>query len=291
MLTVPTMLLALAAVQRGVGAAWLDMSTGLFETELVDQATLSALLGRLDPAEILAPGNLPLGDWEARRGPDTPSPPPMIARRRLGEAFGAVQLDAFGDFSDAEAMAAALAVDYVRMTQAGSLPRLSRPLAVGREGCLQLDAATRASLELTRARDGGTAHTLLAAVQQTLTAGGARLLTQWLAMPLTAVDRIGDRQDGWSWLLANASAMPALAAALRGAPDIGRALGRVSLGRGTPRDLAAMALGLEAADRAAATLDGPLPAILQAARQDLLPRIRATRRAACRAGRSGTGEA
>ena len=97
----------------------------------------------------------------------------------------AASLDAFGRFTDAEAMAAALALDYVRATQAGRLPRLSRPSPQGEAGVLAMDAATRASLEITRARDGGTAHTLLAAVQRTLTAPGARLLAAWLAAPLT----------------------------------------------------------------------------------------------------------
>ncbi|MBN8906523.1 MAG: DNA mismatch repair protein MutS, partial [Rhodospirillales bacterium] len=118
------LLLALAHDGRdGIGAAWLDVSTGLFETAALAAADLHALLGRLEPAEILAPSTLPLGDWGDRRAPEPVPSPPLVSRRRLAEAFGAASLDAFGTFGDGEAVAAALALDYVRATQAGSLPR------------------------------------------------------------------------------------------------------------------------------------------------------------------------
>ncbi len=258
----PNLLLALVEAGGRLGAAWLDVSTGLFETQPLAASEVASLLGRLDAAEILAPPALALGEWETRRGPGPAPPPPLIARRRLAEGFGAASLDAFGAFSDAEAMAAMAAMDYVRETQAGQMPRLSRPVPRGESGRLEMDAATRASLEITRARDGGTAHTLLAAIQRTTTAAGARLLSEWVSAPLADMAAISARQDGWSWLIANPLAAPALRAALKGAPDMARALGRLSLGRGGPRDLAAIRDGLRAAASAATALDGPLPGFL-----------------------------
>ena len=263
------LLLALAADRDGLGAAWLEISTGLFETCALGAAELSALLGRLDPAEILAPAELALGDWASRRSPDAVASPPAMARRRVAEAFGAASLDAFGSFSDLEAVAAGLALDYVRMTQAGNLPRLSRPAPQGQSGVLEMDAATRASLEILRARDGGATHTLLAAVQRTLTPPGARLLSAWMAAPLSDPAAIAARQDGWSWLLANSGPIARLRACLRTAPDMARALGRLSLARGGPRDLAALRDGLAAARIAGEALEGPLPTGLAAARAAL----------------------
>ncbi len=265
----PNLLLALAQGQDGIGAAWLDVSTGLFETTVLLAPELPALLGRLEPAEILAPATIPLGDWADKRAPEPTASPPLVARRRLAEAFGAASLDAFGSFTDGESVAAALALDYVRATQAGSLPRLARPSPQGRAGVLAMDAATRASLEIQRARDGGGQHTLYAAVQRTLTPAGARMLAGWLSAPLTDPDTIAARQDAWSWLLANADAAAKLRAALRSAPDIARALARLSLNRGGPRDLAALRDGLAAAHHARAALDGPLPPVLAAARSTL----------------------
>jgi DNA mismatch repair protein MutS len=258
----PNLLLALSPDGGRVGAAWLDVSTGLFETQAVAAGDLAALLGRLEPAEILAPAALKLGDWEERRAPEPPPVAAAQASRRLAEAFGAASLDAFGSFSEAESVAAWQALDYVRAAGAGALPRLQHPLPVGEAGRLELDAATRASLEISRARDGGSKFTLLAAVQRTSTAAGARLLAEWLAAPLADLAAIGARQDGWTWLLANAAPAGGLRAALRQAPDMARALARLSLGRGGPRDLAALRDGLAAGAEAAAALAGPLPALL-----------------------------
>src|SRR6185437_13533052 len=263
------LLLALAQDRGHIGAAWLDVSTGLFETMAVPQAELPSLFGRLEPAEILAPSNLALDEWADRRAPEPVPSPPLIARRRLADAFGVSELEAFGSFTDGEAVAAALALDYVRATQAGALPRLARPSPQGRAGVLAMDAATRASLEIQRSRDGGVQYTLLASVQRTLTSAGARTLTGWLTAPLADTQAITARQDMWSWLLANADATARLRTALRTAPDIARALARVSLNRGGPRDLAAMRDGLVTAAAAARALEGPLPEALEKARAAL----------------------
>ncbi len=234
----PNLLLALARSGRSVGAAWLDISTGLFETEPVSD--LPALLGRLDPAEILAPLDLALGDLESRRAPEMLPPPPLAARARVAEAFGAATLDGFGAFSDAEAMAAAAALAYVRSTQAGTLPALSPPARYDGGGALAMDAATRASLDILRARDGSDDYTVLNAVDRTVTAPGARLLAAWLAAPLTDAGAIASRQLGWVRLVAEPAVCAQLRTALRGVPDATRALGRLSVRRGGPRDLLAV---------------------------------------------------
>ncbi len=257
----PNLLLALARAGRELGAAWLDISTGLFETAEVTD--LPGLLGRLDPAEILAPADLPLADYDNRRAPETLPPPPLAARARVAEAFGAATLDGFGSFTDAEAMAAAAALAYVRTTQAGKLPALSPPAQQPADGTLAMDAATRASLEITRARDGGVSHTLLAAADRTLTAPGARALANWLSAPLTDPPAIAARQDAWAALNQEPDAAGALRQALRGAPDATRSLARLSLNRGGPRDLLAVRLMLDAASTVALP-QSPLLGQLQA---------------------------
>ncbi|MEJ0046828.1 MAG: DNA mismatch repair protein MutS, partial [Rhodospirillales bacterium] len=261
----PSLLLALAETGDAMGAAWLDVSTGLFETAPVAAGGLPALLGRLDPAEILAPEAAVLGDFSGRRAPSMAAPPPLAARRRLAEAFGVASLDAFGVFSDAEAAAGALAVDYLRLTQAGKLPRLSHPVPMGFAAQMEMDAATRASLEIVRTRDGGAELTLFASVNRTATAPGARMLAAWIAAPLTDTGAIAARQDGWVWLRAAADRLASLRQALRGAPDMARALARICVGRGSPRDLAAIRLGLGAAEAAAGALAGELPGLLAGA--------------------------
>ena len=265
----PNLLVGVVRDGERIGAAWLDMSTGMFETQDVAIADVHSLLGRLDPAEVLASGDVDLGEHARLRTPDAPAPMGALARRRLADAFSAASLDAFGSFSDGEARAAAMLLDYVRLTQAGQMPRLSRPVPQGGSGRLELDTATRASLEITLSRDGKSGHTLLASVQRTHTAAGARLLAEHLAAPLTEVAAIVERQDCWSWMLASADPTARLRALLRGVPDMVRALARLSLGRGGPRDLAALCRGLDAAHAMAEALDGPLPAGLAAARASL----------------------
>jgi DNA mismatch repair protein MutS len=262
----PNLLLALAWEKDDLGAAWVDISTGLFETSETTKTQLPELLGRLEPVEIVAPQSLELGEWAAKRSPETLPSTPLIARRRLAETFGTVSLDAFGTFSDGEAVAAALAVDYIRSTQSGALPRLGRPEPQGAAGALLMDAATRASLEILRSRDGGSQHTLFAAVHRTSTAAGGRALAAWLSAPLTDLTTIVGRQDAWSWCLANPNATDRVRAILRTAPDMARALGRLSLNRGAPRDLAAIRHGLDAAYGIYKVLDAPLPEALASAR-------------------------
>lgn len=229
------------------GIAWIDISTGLFETATVPAADLHDLLGRLDPAEILCADNVDLGDFAPRRTPVVPPASVDAARARMAEAFGVASLDAFGTFSDAEALAAACAIDYIRRSQAGQLPRLSHPRPSDSQDVLGLDPATRASLDLLRTRDGTTEHTLFAAVSRTVTAAGSRMLADWIAAPLTDPARITRRQAGWTWLLDKPGIRDDLRAALRTAPDMARALGRLSLGRGQPRDAVAIRLALEVA--------------------------------------------
>ena len=273
----PNLLLALAEVEkpRGdgrhapapmLGAAWLDISTGQFETACLPKADLPALLGRLDPAEIVAAPAIHVGPWDERRSADTPPAPPRAeeARRRVAEAFGVASLEAFGQFEDVEAIAAAIALDYVRRTQAGRLPHLARPQPQGERGVLAMDAATRASLEISETRTGETSrHTLLAAVRRTVTPGGARLLAGWLHAPLTDQLAVLSRQDAWDFLLSQGALTERLRQSLRAAPDLARALARLALGQGTPRDLAATADGLKIAGEIAQHLnDERLPEAL-----------------------------
>jgi len=266
--------LAIAAAGQRLGLAWADISTGLFETQACDAAGLAAALGRLDAAEILAPEGVDLGTFEPRRvatgrlamalPADT-----AAARRQLGAEFGAASLDAFGTFEDAEAIAACHLLAYIRATQMGAMPRLGRPVPAGAAGELAMDAATRASLEILAARGGAEAGSLLASVKRTVSAAGARLLAAWLAAPLAVLAPLQARQAAWLAMRDSGAAEP-VRQSLRGAPDMARALGRISLGRAGPRDLAAIAAGLAAAAAIAPLLPAGKP-LLEDARAALTP--------------------
>ncbi len=237
------------------GAAWLDVTSGAFETEAV--ADIPTLLARLEPAEIIAADGL----W-----PDaTPATPPRDPPGRLAAAFGVSTLEGFGTFSEPEIAAAAMVLDYVRATQNGQLPHLMRPVPRGAAGVLAMDAATRRSLELLRPERGDARSTLLHAVDRTLTGAGARELAARIAAPLAELAAIQARHDAVGFLHAEPERRARLRAALKGAPDMARALARLSLDRFSPRDLAAIRDGLSRADAMAEALDGTLPPLLDPA--------------------------
>jgi DNA mismatch repair protein MutS len=194
---------------------------------------------------------------------------PRDAARMVREVFGVATLDGFGRFGAGELAAAALALSYVQETQAGALPRLDPPRSQAEAaGVLALDAATRRSLEILRDQRGGTEATLLSAVDRTLTAAGARELAARLAAPLAEAAPIAARHDAVAFLLGDDATRQALRAALKGAPDMARALARLALDRFAPRDLGALRIGLDLAARIAAALDAaalPVPALVAAA--------------------------
>ena len=238
-------LAAVAPVGGAVGLAWCDVSTGSFRTLATTAAGLEAELARLAPAETIAP--------EGWTGPvaATPRPAadfaPAAAGRRLGERFGVATLDGFGHFAPAEVAAAGALLAYLAATGAGTLPLLSPPLPCPPAGIMAIDAATRASLEIARSTGGGRAGSLLDAVDATVTGAGARLLADDLAGPLTDAAAIGDRLDLVAWFCAQGAVRAATRDALRSGPDLERALSRLAVGRGGPRDLGAIRDGLAVA--------------------------------------------
>ncbi|MPY73148.1 MAG: DNA mismatch repair protein MutS [Alphaproteobacteria bacterium] len=267
-------LAALARSGRELALAWLDISTGDFFTQPVAGGpALAAALARIDPGEVLAPEKLmapealagalggALDEWAERV---TPQPDSRFdsenARRRLEAVYGVGALDAFGDFARAELAAAGALVDYVALTQVGKLPRLAPPRRLSVGAAMEIDAATRRNLELVRSLSGERKGSLLAVIDRTVGGGGARLLAARLAAPLTNKAAIERRLDMVGWFGTDGAARAALRDALRRCPDIERALSRITVGRGGPRDLAGIRDGLaEAAALKGALAEGRMP--------------------------------
>ena len=258
-------LAALAEANGALALAWLDMSTGDFALQPTTPSALAAALARVAPGELLVPDrlldraeiNAALADWKSVL---TPMPSVRFdsenGRRRLETLYGVKALDAFGAFGRAELAAGGALVDYVELTQKGRLPRLSPPTRVAERGFLEIDPATRRNLELDQTLDGNRRGSLLAAIDRTLTSGGARRLAQHLAAPLTDPGDIETRLDMVAFFVDAARRRESLRETLKGLADIERALSRLSLGRGGPRDLASLRDGLAAVPRLKACLEG-----------------------------------
>ncbi|HYH39762.1 MAG TPA: DNA mismatch repair protein MutS [Azospirillum sp.] len=261
-------LAAVAEVAGSIGLAWLELSTGEVVVQPVDRASLGAALGRLDPQEVLVPERLCQdqdlfelwGEWKERL---TVQPNPRFdsenGKQRLLALYGVGTLDAFGGFTRSEVAAAGALVGYVELTQKGRMPRLSTPRRVGPGAVMEIDAATRRNLELTRTMTGERRGSLLATIDRTVTGAGARMLAIHMSAPLTDPVAISKRLDMVEFALAEDRLRAGAREVLKRCPDLERALSRLSLGRGGPRDLACVRDGLRAAAEVKALLQGNFP--------------------------------
>jgi len=261
-------LLAIARARSSTGTdrfglAWIDISTSEFVVKECADAELQAALARINPNEAIVSDAL-FGDSEL--GPllsELPAVTPLTrdvfdsstAERRLCDYFAVATMDGLAVMSRLEATAAAAAVTYVDRTQVGKRPPLSPPAHEAVGATMAIDPATRANLELTRTLSGERRGSLLDAIDRTVTSAGSRLLAQRMAAPLTEPAKIAQRLDAVATFVSDAAAREEIRSILRGAPDMSRALARLSVGRGGPRDLAGLRDGIIAADLALARLN------------------------------------
>ncbi len=265
-------LAAFAIAGEGSALAWADVSTGSFETRVLKLDRVSEELAALAPAELLATeadaSRAALNEAATWCGATLTLRPNVkadakAAARRAKELFEVAVLDAFGEFSAAEMAAIGLVLDYVELTQAGAAPRLAPPRRNAENAFMAIDAATRTALEIDRAQRGGREGSLLGCIDRTCTAAGGRLLAERLARPLTDIAEIEARLDTVSFFLDDRPRREAVRRELKAAGDLARALTRLALNRGGPRDLAQVRDGLNAGDRAAAiciSVGGAAPA-------------------------------
>jgi DNA mismatch repair protein MutS len=233
-------LAALTSVGGRIGIAAADISTGRFEVSEVSPEALDAELARLNAAEIVVPEGAGF-EGQMRPAHDFDS---LDGERRLKSMFGVTTLDGFGGFTRAELAATGGLLTYLDHASKGALPFLSPPVKVGFADHMMIDAATRESLELVRSATGARAGTLLDAVDRTVTGAGARLLASDIGAPLMDEVAVNARLDLVTHYVDGGGARAAIRQILRALPDIGRALGRLAAGRGSPRDLAQLRDGL-----------------------------------------------
>jgi DNA mismatch repair protein MutS len=266
--------LAAFAEVRGEGAlAWVDISTGAFHVTGLGRARLAAELARLGPrelvvmqgqeanfAEIVSESGGTLTTLGAAAFDSTG------AGARLCALYGVGTLDAYGAFTRAEMAAMGAIVEWLEITQRGKLPLLRPPMREAQGSTMQIDAATRRSLELTQGPDGRRAGSLLGTIDRTVTAAGGRLLERRLSSPSRDAAEVQARLDCVGFLVEQSRLRDELRDTLRKVPDLDRALSRLGIDRGGPRDLAAVRNALAQAGEIARRMSGhDLPEGLRAA--------------------------
>jgi DNA mismatch repair protein MutS len=250
--------------QGRFGLAWIDISTGEFRIAECDPGALAAEIARLEPGEVILSDALYSDPELASYFRSLPAVTPLArdvfdgatAERRLTDYFSVATTDAFGTLSRLELTAAAACITYVERTQLGKRPPLSPPLREAAGATLAIDQATRSNLELVRTLTGERRGSLLAAIDRTITPAGLRLLAQRLSAPLTDARAIAARLDCIEMFVADSGLRSEVRDRLKASPDLARALSRIVVDRGGPRDLAAIRDGILAASALAARLDG-----------------------------------
>jgi DNA mismatch repair protein MutS len=244
-----------SATEDRFALAWIDISTSEFIVAECDRTALAAAIARIEPGEIIVAdavfSDIELAPYLRSLPAVTPLTRDVFdgatAERRLAAFFGVATTASFGAFSRIELTAAAAAVTYVERTQIGKRPPLSPPVREAAGATLAIDQATRANLELIRTLGGERRGSLLAAIDRTVTAAGSRLLAQRLAAPLTDPKEIAHRLDAVAAFVNDSAMRGDLRSTLKTVPDLARALARIVIGRGGPRDLAAIRDGICAA--------------------------------------------
>ena len=246
-------LLTLAKVNDTLGLSWLDISTGDFYLQEVllkakdEGVVLAGILSRLNPVEtVISDAYLQnpqifnvLNDYR-----DQLSVLPQArfnsenAKKRLETVFKVEAVEAFGNFTRAEITAAGVLLDYVENTQKGKIPLISKPVKVTESQIMEIDGATRRSLELVEALTGDKNSCLLGVIDRAVTGAGGRLLASRVSNPLKDIEGINRRLDSVEFFTRFNRIRQEVRAILKACPDIERAVSRLSLGRGGPRDLA-----------------------------------------------------
>ncbi|HAF82212.1 MAG TPA: DNA mismatch repair protein MutS, partial [Brevundimonas sp.] len=250
--------LAAAAVRKGRAAvAVVELSSGAVDSVACALEDLGATLAAFRPSEVLVTDRI-YSDPTTRDALDgsggvvqalaSAIAEPQAARTRVERLYGVAALDGFGAFEEAEVSALGLIAAYLETTQAGKVPALAPPRRLGESGFLAIDPATRASLEIDRTQRGEREGSLLACIDRTVTSGGARALAERIARPLRDPLAINEQLDAVEWLLERRDLRRDLRDSLKASADVARAVGRLALGRGGPRDLAAVRVGLSVAE-------------------------------------------
>ncbi|WP_456388481.1 DNA mismatch repair protein MutS [Profundibacter sp.] len=264
---------------RDQGAlAWVDISTGAFHVMACARVRLGPELARLMPRELVVSQQYEaeLAELVTESGASLTalsgsSFDSSAAEKRLTDLFNVSTLESFGQFSRAENSAMGAIVDWLDITQKGQLPLLHAPIKESAEGAMQIDAATRRNLELTKSMAGGREGSLLWVIDRTITAGGGRLLEKRVSSPSRNLNDILARQDAISFMIDQRALTTDLRDDLRRCPDMDRAISRLGLDRGGPRDLTAIRDGLGQAGAISKHLNGlKLPKDLSGAAASLV---------------------
>ena len=245
---------AISDVNGSISISWVDVSTGCFKSRNLQKENnqkqlLTNLLLRMNFSEILVSDAMELNiiseEWHSIIKKQSSSLFHYSScLQQICSYFSIISLEGIGKFSDGEVIAAGVLLSYLKLTQCGKLPILSMIQNESENNFLEIDYFTQKSLEILSNLSGETNGSLIISLDETKTAGGARLLKQRITEPFYKVVEIEKRYNLINWFLNNDIDIFKLQNNLENTPDIERSLSRISLLRGSPKDLSILCDGL-----------------------------------------------
>ncbi len=233
------------------GFAWVDLSIGSFSVQTSTKDQIEALLESISPAEIIISeqNNKYLKDYLSNFGHLVTTIPNIElnsknAATNIAQIYGLNDLSEIGIFNDAETISMNMVIEYISSTQKGNIPYIEKPNSHSINSSMEIDAATRKSLELMRSLSGEKKGSLINIIDKTITGAGARLLQQYLSAPITCPKKINNRLDRIESYINTPTLRNIIRDLLRNIPDLERSLSRITLGRCSPKDLCAIRDGL-----------------------------------------------
>ncbi len=235
-----------------IGVAFLDISTGEFLTAEGDRDYVDKLMTTFAPKEVLIERGsrrafedslsghyltFELDDWVFTY--DT-------AMERLLKQFETAGLKGFGISGMNDAVIASGAIlHYLDITQHTRIGHINALARIEEDRYVRLDRFTIRNLELLEPlSDEGLS--LLSVLDRTITPMGARMLHQWVVMPLKDTRAINERLDIVDWFFRHPDVADNTRQALERIGDLGRLVSKISALRITPREVVQVRTALEA---------------------------------------------
>ncbi|AQQ72511.1 DNA mismatch repair protein MutS [Limihaloglobus sulfuriphilus] len=243
---------------KGAALCWVDISTGHFYAQQLDEDAIVDEILRLSPSECLVPEKREqlFGDDYAKLAKQlseissiviTHRPgwyfDPYSAEKSLLKHFGTNTLEGFGVDGDSDVIPPAGALlEYLSETQKTSLAHIRSIKLINKRSFLHIDQTSLRSLEILRTmRSEDKKGSLFDSIDQTLTGMGARMLRGWVCMPLRQVDRITERHTAVQELCDFSQKLDDIRSQLKNTADLERIVSRISTFRASPKDFVLLA--------------------------------------------------
>ncbi len=242
-------LLSIAYIKERISLTWIDISTREFICTNTTLDAISSDIARIAPKEILISEKLItnpsfeaiLSNWRKYFTIYVDSFfDPKKNELIIKKFYGINSLDGLGELSLAQISSCGAILEYINITQKQNIPKVKYPRLITSASYMNIDYATRRNLELTYNFANSREHTVLDAIDYTITPMGARTLYSYLSAPLLDAYAINNRLEIVEYFYQNLDLTQQIREILQKIPDIERSLARISSGYGGPRDIIAI---------------------------------------------------